>query len=36
MIPDHHDPRKVGELFLEDPAQIATAGPRHPHRTRTA
>jgi hypothetical protein len=21
MIPDHYDPRKVGELFLEDPAR---------------
>jgi hypothetical protein len=33
MIPDYYDPRKVGELFLEDPARIAKAaaaerGPR--------
>jgi hypothetical protein len=25
MIPDYCDPRKVGELFLEDPAWIAEA-----------
>ena len=42
MIPDHHDPRKVGELLLEDPARIAKAapairigrGPRENHRVR--
>jgi hypothetical protein len=27
MIPDYYDPRKVGELFLEDPARIAKAAP---------
>jgi hypothetical protein len=27
MIPDYCDPRRVGALFLEDPARIAKAAP---------
>jgi len=30
MIPDYYDPRKMGELFLEDPAWIAKAAPSLP------
>lgn len=30
MIPDYDDPRKVGELFLEDSARIAKAAPARP------
>jgi hypothetical protein len=30
MIPDYSDPRKVGELFLEDLARIAKAAPALP------
>jgi hypothetical protein len=30
MIPDYCDPRKVGELFLEDPARIAKGAPTLP------
>ncbi|HSC93658.1 MAG TPA: hypothetical protein VLC73_01680 [Burkholderiales bacterium] len=30
MTPDYYDPRKAGELFLEDPARIAKAAPALP------
>jgi hypothetical protein len=35
MIPDYYDPRKVGELFLEDPAWIAKAACPHPAASQT-
>jgi hypothetical protein len=34
MIPDDYDPRKMGELFIEDPVRIAKAAPCR-RRTRT-
>jgi hypothetical protein len=33
MIPDYYDPRKVGALFLEDPARITKAAPVCPQTT---